>query len=314
MPGVKICSDINVSTIICDPAKKQAAIHEYWADEFLARPTAYAAQSALLELHTVAGGMALMMNPFLTAQAPPEQRGFVKHRQFTDNIVELDAHMGDPLSSTFFVLGTDPLVLGLRAAVLTTCTFRTCADDDGIPLWDIRAMIPVHSLYILGKRATCLDEKLKKCSMTQNILEHNTRIQTVLSYKLQFVDPPCILVNRVAAAHRVSHPMKEHVLQGGHPHEVLRSAVSTARRARAELPDWCVRKRWEARTLVDWMLARWGLAALCAGEGVLEVGGDPGFLATELLGAGVPVTVVDPAFGASGDPTGRDLCLSGRSK
>ena len=32
-------------------------------------------------------------------------------------------------------------------------------------------------------------------SITQNIIERNTRIQPVLSYKLQFVDPPCALVN-----------------------------------------------------------------------------------------------------------------------
>eukprot|EP00959_Pyramimonas_sp_CCMP1952_P378210 7922799-Pyramimonas_sp.AAC.1 len=32
------------------------------------------------------------MNPFLTAQVPPEQRGFMKHRQFKDNVVELNAH------------------------------------------------------------------------------------------------------------------------------------------------------------------------------------------------------------------------------
>ena len=146
--------------------------------------------------------------------------------------------------------------------------FRMCADDVGISLWDIRALTPVHDLYVLVKRATGLAEKLKKCvitptgsrftpalidlirdwlnlhlpdwasmrieayieylgmllgqsaesqqwakptnkfqhrliqrghaheSMTQNILEHNARIQTILSYKLQFVDPPSLLVNR----------------------------------------------------------------------------------------------------------------------
>ena len=196
LSGVKVKSASDVSTIIRDAVKKQAAIHDYWAKQFLAQPTSDAAQSELLERHgrrwdvselrppdtatyrtylmhrgrsapgpdgipypallnstvieaiaevaglyyqgilpyramaysslvtppkgqddhdnievirtpenlrplsgrnadakAIAGGMALQMNPFLSRQAPPEQRGFIKRRQFTDNIVELDAHM-----------------------------------------------------------------------------------------------------------------------------------------------------------------------------------------------------------------------------
>ncbi|CAK0874917.1 unnamed protein product [Prorocentrum cordatum] len=42
---------------------------------------------------TIAGSTALTMTFVLAAQAPPEQRGFVKHRHFIDDTVELDAHM-----------------------------------------------------------------------------------------------------------------------------------------------------------------------------------------------------------------------------
>mmetsp|Transcript_111412 Transcript_111412/g.315422 ORF Transcript_111412/g.315422 Transcript_111412/m.315422 type:complete len:324 (+) Transcript_111412:67-1038(+) len=63
---------------------------------------------------------------------------------------------------------------------------------------------------------------------------------------------------------------------------------------------WCANKRREARRVVDGMIAKWGMHALCAGEGVVDVGGDPGFLAAELLASGIHVTVVDPAFGCSG--------------
>jgi len=63
---------------------------------------------------------------------------------------------------------------------------------------------------------------------------------------------------------------------------------------------WCYNKRWEACRVVEGMISQWGLRALQAGEGVVDVGGDPGFVAAELLRENIPVTVVDPAFGASG--------------
>jgi len=59
------------------------------------------------------------------------------------------------------------------------------------------------------------------------------------------------------------------------------------------------------------MIQQWGLATLQSGEGVMDVAGDPGFMAVELLRSGIPVTVVDPAFGFSGkqDPlTSQFLC------
>jgi len=64
--------------------------------------------------------------------------------------------------------------------------------------------------------------------------------------------------------------------------------------------QWVNNKRWEARRVVDGMIHQWGLQTLQQGEGVIEVGGDPGFVAVELLRSGIRVTVVDPAFGASG--------------
>lgn len=69
--------------------------------------------------------------------------------------------------------------------------------------------------------------------------------------------------------------------------------------------QWCANKRWEARRIVDGMIQQWGLGTLQSGEGVIDVGGDPGFVAAELIRSGIPVTVVDPAFGVSGkaDPT-----------
>jgi len=69
--------------------------------------------------------------------------------------------------------------------------------------------------------------------------------------------------------------------------------------------QWCANKRWEARRVVDGMIRQWGLQTLQAGEGVIDVGGDPGFVAAELLRSGIRVTVIDPAFGVSGkaDPT-----------
>jgi len=69
---------------------------------------------------------------------------------------------------------------------------------------------------------------------------------------------------------------------------------------RPEGQGWCEKKQAEARRVVDWMINHWGLDMLRAGEGVLEVGGEPGFMARELLLSGIPVTVVDPSFGLSG--------------
>lgn len=69
---------------------------------------------------------------------------------------------------------------------------------------------------------------------------------------------------------------------------------------RPEGQGWCEKKQAEARRVVDWMIGHWGLPMLCAEEGVVEVGGEPGFLARELLLSGVPVTVIDPSFGISG--------------
>merc|ERR1712137_867079 len=69
------------------------------------------------------------------------------------------------------------------------------------------------------------------------------------------------------------------------------------------LPDgqaWVQNKQIEARRVVEGMLAQWGYDELSAGYGVIDVGGDPGFVAAELLYFGIPVTVVDPAFGVSG--------------
>ncbi|CAK0794211.1 unnamed protein product [Prorocentrum cordatum] len=48
------------------------------------------------------------------------------------------------------------------------------------------------------------------------------------------------------------------------------------------------------------MIRQWGLETLRSGEGVIDIGGDPGFAAAELLRSGVPVTVVDPGFGQAG--------------
>mmetsp|Transcript_24407 Transcript_24407/g.56243 ORF Transcript_24407/g.56243 Transcript_24407/m.56243 type:complete len:342 (-) Transcript_24407:35-1060(-) len=64
--------------------------------------------------------------------------------------------------------------------------------------------------------------------------------------------------------------------------------------------QWSANKRFEARLLVESMIQAWGIDALRAGQGVVEVGGDPGFVASELLNRGIPATLIDPAFGFSG--------------
>jgi len=48
------------------------------------------------------------------------------------------------------------------------------------------------------------------------------------------------------------------------------------------------------------MIHEWGLEALQSGEGVIDIAGDPGFTAAELLRSNIPVTIVDPALGLSG--------------
>ncbi|CAJ1453770.1 unnamed protein product [Effrenium voratum] len=64
--------------------------------------------------------------------------------------------------------------------------------------------------------------------------------------------------------------------------------------------QWCNNKRAEAEVIADWMVQGWGLAALRSGSGVLDVGGEPGFLAAALLSRGIPVTVVDLSWGKTG--------------
>lgn len=64
--------------------------------------------------------------------------------------------------------------------------------------------------------------------------------------------------------------------------------------------SWCANKRREARCVVNGMIQQWGLDTLCKGEGVIDIGGDPGFVAAELLHSGIHVTVIDPAFGFAG--------------
>jgi len=64
--------------------------------------------------------------------------------------------------------------------------------------------------------------------------------------------------------------------------------------------DWCYKKQAEAHRVVQGMINQWGLHVLQAGAGVIDIGGDPGFVAAELLYAGIRTTVVDPAFGMSG--------------
>ena len=69
-------------------------------------------------------------------------------------IIYIDVLQGAPLSSIFFVLSTDPLVMGSRAAVDSEGIFRMCADDVGISLWDIHAMIAIRELCVLEQEAT----------------------------------------------------------------------------------------------------------------------------------------------------------------
>merc|ERR1711957_515950 len=64
--------------------------------------------------------------------------------------------------------------------------------------------------------------------------------------------------------------------------------------------QWAANKRFEAKRVLEGMINQWGLVTLQGGEGVIDIGGDPGFLAVECVKSGIPITVVDPAFGVSG--------------
>ena len=48
------------------------------------------------------------------------------------------------------------------------------------------------------------------------------------------------------------------------------------------------------------MIRTWGLELLQSGHGVIDVGGEPGFVAMAFLERGVPTTVVDPSWGLTG--------------
>lgn len=63
---------------------------------------------------------------------------------------------------------------------------------------------------------------------------------------------------------------------------------------------WCYNKRVESDLIVDWMVKNWGLELLCQGSGVIDIGGEPGFVASSLIARGIPVTVVDPCWAMTG--------------
>lgn len=48
------------------------------------------------------------------------------------------------------------------------------------------------------------------------------------------------------------------------------------------------------------MVKTFGLELLRSGSGVIDVGGEPGFVAVALLEQGIPATVVDPSWGMTG--------------
>jgi len=48
------------------------------------------------------------------------------------------------------------------------------------------------------------------------------------------------------------------------------------------------------------MIRTWGVELLSSGSGVIDVGGEPGFVAMALLQRGVPAMVVDPSWGLTG--------------
>eukprot|EP00930_Biecheleria_cincta_P031717 TRINITY_DN2199_c4_g2_i1.p1 TRINITY_DN2199_c4_g2~~TRINITY_DN2199_c4_g2_i1.p1 ORF type:complete len:511 (+),score=120.80 TRINITY_DN2199_c4_g2_i1:53-1534(+) len=71
---------------------------------------------------------------------------------------------------------------------------------------------------------------------------------------------------------------------------------------------WIGNKRVEAERVAEFMVQAWGLETLQSGSGVIDVGGEPGLLASALLQRGVRVTVVDPSWGLTGkNETSQDL-------
>lgn len=64
--------------------------------------------------------------------------------------------------------------------------------------------------------------------------------------------------------------------------------------------QWTQNKRREADVLVEWLINTWGFDYLRGGGGVIDVGGEPGFVAASLLERGVPATIVDPSWGLTG--------------
>lgn len=72
--------------------------------------------------------------------------------------------------------------------------------------------------------------------------------------------------------------------------------------------SWCENKRYEADWIVDWMIRHWGMELLRGG--VLDVGGEPGFLAAALLAKGISVTVVDPTWGVTGKAHWSNDCMA----
>eukprot|EP00434_Breviolum_minutum_P021200 symbB.v1.2.018704.t1/scaffold1502.1/size115091/1 len=71
---------------------------------------------------------------------------------------------------------------------------------------------------------------------------------------------------------------------------------------------WCENKRYEADWIADWMIRHWGKS--CLQKGVLDVGGEPGFLAAALLSRGISVTVVDPTWGITGKDHWSNDCVA----
>ena len=95
-----------------------------------------------------------------------------------------------------------------------------------------------------------------------------------------------------------------HVFLRGRP-EMPMYQGKTARQWRnwlrkGEGQEWVEKKQREAIVVSDWLVRRYGLGQLSAGAGVVDIGGDPGFLAAELVTRGIPCTVVDPCFGVTG--------------
>lgn len=52
--------------------------------------------------------------------------------------------------------------------------------------------------------------------------------------------------------------------------------------------------------VAEWMITAWGADYLRSGVGVVDVGGEPGFVAAAFLDRGIPASVVDPVWGLTG--------------